>query len=215
MERRLRSWKEGELETLLIEGRTIQHRLRRHKKTKPEANLASTFAHLMFRGKTQAAFDLLATKDRGGVLDLDHIMKSEGSNDQTVKDILKSKHPKGQPATPDTIIEGTPSKIHPILFEGTDAHLICSTALKTKGSAGLSGLDAYFLAKNVYCFKATSTSLCQSLADVAKHLCSFLVDPESVSPLLACRLVALDKCPGVCPIGIGDTSLAPLPRQFW
>ena len=48
--------------------------------------------------------------------------------------------------------------------------------------------------------------MCQSLAELAKRLCSTLVDPEGLFPFLACRLIALDKCPGVRPIGIGDTA---------
>ena len=32
------------------------------------------------------------------------------------------------------------------------------------------------------------------------------MDPKCVSPLLACHLIALDKNPGVHPIGIGDTA---------
>ena len=55
-------------------------------------------------------------------------------------------------------------------------------------------------------FKQASNSLCQSLANVAKRLCSSYIDPKVLSPLLACRLIALDKCPGVRPIGIGDTA---------
>ena len=45
----------------------------------------------------------------------------------------------------------------------------------------------------------------QSLALTAKRLCTTPTDPRCVSPLLACRLIALDKNPGVRPIGIGET----------
>ena len=47
--------------------------------------------------------------------------------------------------------------------------------------------------------------MCHSLANVTKRLCTSLVDPIVSSPLFACRLIALDKCPGVRPIGIGET----------
>ena len=48
--------------------------------------------------------------------------------------------------------------------------------------------------------------LCQVLADFAKRLCISLLDPRGLAPFLACRLIALDKCPGVRPIGIRDTA---------
>ena len=40
----------------------------------------------------------------------------------------------------------------------------------------------------------------------ARRVCTELVDPASIAPLLSCRLIALDKNPGVRPIGIGETS---------
>ncbi len=42
--------------------------------------------------------------------------------------------------------------------------------------------------------------------EVAKRLCITYVDPESIAPFVACRLIALDKNPGVRPIGIGNTA---------
>ena len=117
-----------------------------------------------------------------------------------------SKHPTGQPASPDSTLQGPPPEIHPITFDSIDAHLICSTALRTSGVAGPSGLDAHAWRRLCTAFKPASNSLCQSLAEFAKCLCSSLVDPQGLGPLLACRLIARDKCPGAYPIGIGDTA---------
>jgi len=54
-------------------------------------------------------------------------------------------------------------------------------------------------------FKEASAGLCKVLTSVARHLCTTrLVDPTVLMPFVACRLIPLDKNPGVRPIGIGD-----------
>ena len=50
-----------------------------------------------------------------------------------------------------------------------------------------------------------SDELCDAIAKLARRLCSSYVDPQGISSLTACRLVALDKRPGVRPIGVGET----------
>ena len=69
-----------------------------------------------------------------------------------------------------------------------------------------SGLDAYEWRRLCTAFNSASAGLCSALAQVAKRLCTSYVDPRSLSPLLACRLIALDKHPGIRPIGIGDAA---------
>ena len=85
------------------------------------------------------------------------------------------------------------------------ARSIWTAVLHTKGAAGPSGLDAYCWRRLCTTFNAASNDLCHFLTLLAKRLCTTLVDPKGISPLLACRLIALDKCPGVTPIGIGET----------
>ena len=62
---------------------------------------------------------------------------------KTVVEILQVKHPEGKPLNPDALsqVNSPHSDFHPIVFEGTDTSLVCSTALKAKGSTGPSGLD--------------------------------------------------------------------------
>ncbi len=42
------------------------------------------------------------------------------------------------------------------------------------------------------------------MAAVARRLCTCLVDPKGLESFVTCRLIPLDKCPGVRPIGIGE-----------
>ena len=73
-------------------------------------------------------------------------------------------------------------------------------------AAGPSALDTFMWRRLCTSFQKASVNLCKSLALCARHLACELVDPESISPLLVCHLVALDKGPGVCPIGIRESS---------
>lgn len=39
---------------------------------------------------------------------------------------------------------------------------------------------------------------------VGRRLCTDSINPDYLSAFVACRLIPLDKCPGVRPIGIGE-----------
>ena len=67
----------------------------------------------MFKGKTHAALDLLASSGRGGVLHLDEPANSDST---TIRETLVSKHPPGQPALPDSTLHGPPPEIHPVVL---------------------------------------------------------------------------------------------------
>ena len=53
-------------------------------------------------------------------------------------------------------------------------------------------------------FKAASHELCSSLANVARRMCTSPIHPTGLNALVACRLILLNKCPGVRPIGVGE-----------
>ena len=84
--------------------------------------------------------------------------------------------------------------------------MICDTVLRMDGAAGPSGLDAASWKRLCTSFKGASTDLCESLAATARRICTCYVDPRGLSAFVAYRLIALDKSPGISPIGIGETA---------
>ena len=85
-----------------------------------------------------------------------------------------------------------------------NADAIHSASLRTAGAAGPSGLDATAWRRLCCSFKSASVALYSALAAVGLHLCTEAVHPDGLSAFVACRLIRLDKQPGVCSIGIGE-----------
>ena len=73
------------------------------------------------------------------------------------------------------------------------------------GTVGPSGLDASAWKRLCSSFGMASNDLCEGIAETARWLCTSNVDPSSLSALVAGRLIALNKCPGIRLIGIGET----------
>ena len=122
-----------------------------------------------------------------------------------MRNALKSKHPKAQPANPEVLLHGGIPTVNPILFECITGDTIRKSALATQGAAGPSMADSYIWRRMLVSFKAASVDLCCAVADVTRRITTEHVDPLGLTALLNNRLIPLDKNPGVRPIGIGET----------
>jgi len=202
LKERLVLLKNGDISELLNEGRTIQSRLKFKQAAQKNDQSSRAFAKLMFDGKTKAALRLLAGQHNDGVLNLDDRADS-GPQAHSVRDVLKSKHPPAQPLYVNCLLPNwdNPPESHPVVFDALDGNVIRLAALRTTGAAGPSGLDAR-------CWRRLfTTSIQLQVSFVLQLLCLLdafvhLVSPDILAPFVACRLIALDKQPGVRPIGV-------------
>ena len=93
LETRLKLWKEGGLNEMVLEGRTIQNRLSKFNTFTAKQSLSQSLTNLMFVGKTKAGLDLLFKVQRGDVLHLNNLSDPNNPESPTVWDVLCSKHP--------------------------------------------------------------------------------------------------------------------------
>ena len=194
---RMAKWQKQDIDSVLHECLSIQSRLNHCKcQSQEEGQIARSFAKLVSLGNLKAGMRLITEKNDFGCLQLDNIQP----DGRTVKDHLLDKHPPGTPASPSAISDQTPAlEPHSIVFDQIDGALIRSISHQLDGSAGPSGLDAHAWKGLCSSFHKASDDLCQSVAKLTRKLCSCHVDPCGISALTACRLIALDKCPGVTP----------------
>ena len=86
----------------------------------------------------------------------------------------------------------------------TGAH-IALVARRIQGSAGPGCCDSSHWQNILLRFGLHSRCLCDSVASLIQSLANTPVDWPHIRALLANRLIALDKSPGVRPIGIGES----------
>ena len=209
LERRLSAWRDGDINGLMRETRAIQNhlQLRRPGTVTPEeqeSRNARIFAKLVFQGKIHSALRFLSDNHGGGVMPLDE--RIDQTADRTVRDVLRAKHPAKRAVSPEALISNTssgpPPEVHPILFENVNGNTIRAAALRTAGSAGPSGIDAAGWRRLCCSFHKESNDLCAAIAGFTKRICTTFVDPAALQSFVACRLLPLNKNPGVRPIGV-------------
>ena len=196
LERRLELWESGEVMELLKESDAIQKNMKATNKTTSINEISKKPTREIRKGNFHNAMKLLTNNMKNCVLPL---------NKKTLEQ-LKQKHPQRRDADPDIMLPDKPEEIHPNKFDSIDAENVRKAALKTRGGAGPSGLDADGW-KRIFTlnqFGDSTGDLCKTFAEVIKNLCTVENQSLSLEAFLANRLIPLEKTPGLRPIGVGE-----------
>ena len=90
-----------------------------------------------------------------------------------------------------------------ILVVNCDQEIAKTIAGKLNGGAGPDSVDGRTLTNWLLYLGKASQTLCEKLALWVELLCNTQVSWACIRTLMENQLCALDKHPGVCPIGIG------------
>ena len=119
---------------------------------------------------------------------------------------LEKKHPSAAEIREECLLNGPIDQILPNIFDLINEQMIYDAALKTKGSAGPSGMDAE-LYRRILCsknFASEGKLLREELAVMTRNLLKSCYHPSLLEAYTSCRLIPLDKNPGIRPIGVGE-----------
>ena len=188
LEERMELWNDGKINKLLKEGQNIQKKLLSSKSRSPEDN-ARIFSELMFKGKINAALKFLSEESDHGIL---------LTNDEEL-DELKRKHPEPASITDNVLLEGPIDQFPESYFDSLDETVIKNAAKLTKGAAGLSHMDSEQYRQILVGskFKKEGKDLREQIALLARKIATKVVDPLCLESYVACRLIPLNKNPGV------------------
>ncbi|CEM21107.1 unnamed protein product [Vitrella brassicaformis CCMP3155] len=120
----------------------------------------------------------------------------------TVLDVFREKHPPQQQPHEKAFLPC--DDLPPLIDVNITDSTVERAARSLSGSAGLTGGDANFWQTFLLRYGAKSGRLCAAVASLVSILANTIVPWDNIKALRACRLIALDKCPGVRPIGVGE-----------
>lgn len=203
IDRRLKLWTDDHIDILITEAIKSNNSLCIFKnRKKNNDNITHTFTRLILRGKIREALNWLLTKDSSKILKTNDEIDDTG---KTVGDALKDKHPSPKMPNPDlfTLPEDLPD-MPPLLEVDITCNHVEQVARKLHGGGGPTGTTSENWKDFLLRFGEASLHLRKSIAELTMKLNNEYVPWNQIQALMSSRLVALDKCPGVRPIGIGE-----------
>ena len=160
---------------------------------------AKIFSSLICRGKLRAAIRYASEREKGGILMPGDVDEKSGD---LVSGVLASEHPIGRDVEISSlpIFEFCPELINIEVTEDS----VEKVARRLSGSAGPSGIDSVAMSHWLLKFGGASSKLRRSIAKFVEWLSNDYPPWAAYRAMTWSRLVGLDKCPGVRPIGKGD-----------
>ena len=137
----------------------------------------------MHKGNVNGALKILTNNMSGGILPL---------TDETLQ-LLELKHPDAKDTSQQALLQGPIQKMRPIVYDDIDEELIKK-------------LDADRWRRIIVslCFRTATSDLRKANAELVKKLCITNIsnsnDCAFLESLVACRLIPLNKSPGLRPI---------------
>ena len=170
VERRLALWRQGDLNMPKQEIRFIQDRFVNSERSRSFEDISKTFAKLVFQGKLTAAIKLLDKESSSAFLNLSEEVLAQ----------LKERHPLPAEIEEECLLHGPVDPVPPGIYDLISEQSIFDSALKTKVSAGPSGMDAE-LYRRILCsknFAAEGKTLREEIATLTRNLLKFNYHPS-------------------------------------
>ena len=149
------------------------------------------FSNLMLRGDIRSAVRWLTDQAcSGGVLDPSQLV-----NGKPVAQILQEKHPEASQSGTRAFLPC--DELPPLVDVDITGSHIENAARSIRGSCGPGGSTAAQWQCYLLRFGSSSSSLRDAVAELVRCLANGVVEWAQIKALMSCRLIALDKCPGV------------------
>ena len=127
---------------------------------------------------------------------------SSGVPGKSIADVLQEKHPEPCCSGNDAFLPC--DSLQPVLYVDITADYVERVAHRIQGAAGPGGSTAMQWHSYLLQFGTYGAHLRDAMAGLARRLANTVVEWEDIRALMANRLIALNKCPGIRPIGIGE-----------
>lgn len=197
----LTSWNNGQFQALVDDADCTCCQFITHgdRQTPTTESKARAFNGLVQSGHLRQVVHHLTSREGGGVLHPDTL---DAKTSRKVSAVLMDKHPPSC-HPPIEALEAYKEALEPLWlqigFESFEAAI-----WKLAGNAGPSSTDAVELQHWLFRFGTVSETLTAELIAWTEWLANNSPPWAGYHAMMACCLIAIDKQPGVCPVGIGE-----------